>query len=116
MFSEQIDLPDIAEQMIDTFDLMIARQNAFRDQHGETAIHDIRYTDLMKNPIGEMRKLYARFDEPFTPEAEAGMTRLLAEAPQGKHGKHVYSLEEFGLTAAGIRAHFKDYCDRYNIL
>lgn len=116
MFSEQIDLPDIAEQMIDTFDLMIARQNAFRDQHGETAIHDIRYTDLMKNPLGEMRKLYARFDEPFTPEAEAGMTRLLAEAPQGKHGKHVYSLEEFGLTAAGIRAHFKDYCDRYNIL
>jgi len=116
MFSEQVDLPDIAEQMIDTFDLMIARQNAFRDQHGETAIHDIRYTDLMKNPLGEMRKLYARFDEPFTPEAEAGMTRLLAEAPQGKHGKHVYSLEEFGLTAAGIRAHFKDYCDRYNIL
>jgi hypothetical protein len=116
MFSDHVDLRGIAEQMIDTFDHMIARQNTFRDKHGENAIHDIRYPDLMKDPIGEMRKLYARFDEPFTPEAEAGMTRLLAEAPQGKHGKHSYSLEEFGLTATGVRAHFKDYCDRYNIL
>ena len=32
------------------------------------------------------------------------MVKLLAENPQGKHGKHVYSLEEFGLTAAGVRS------------
>jgi hypothetical protein len=116
MFSDKVDLPGIAAQMIDTFDHMIARQNEFRDRHGEHAIHDIRYADLMKDPLGAMRKLYARFDEPFTAAAEDGMTRLLTEAPQGKHGKHSYSLEEFGLTAAGIRAHFKDYTDRYNIL
>jgi Sulfotransferase family len=115
MFSEHVDLPAIAEQMIDTFDHMIVRQNAYRDTHGESSVHDVRYAELIKNPIGEMRKLYAHFDEPFTPEAEAAMTSLLAEAPQGKHGKHSYSLEEFSLTAAGIRAHFKDYCDRYNI-
>lgn len=116
MFSEHVDLPGIATQMIDTFDLMIARQNAYRDAHGQDSIHDIRYKDLMKDPIGEMRKLYAHFDEPLTPEAEAAMVKYLAEAPQGKHGKHVYSLEEFGLTATGIRTHFKDYCDRYGIV
>ena len=116
MFSEHADLPGIAAQMIDTFDLMITRQNAYRDAHGQDSIHDIRYKDLMQDPIGEMRKLYAHFDEPLTQEAETAMTRLLAEAPQGKHGKHVYSLEEFCLTAAGIRAHFKDYCDRYGIV
>jgi len=115
MFSEHVDLPEIAAQMIGTFDLMIARQNAFRDAHGEDSIHDIHYGQLMKDPIGEMRKLYANFDEPLTPEAETAMTAFLAETPKGKHGKHVYSLEEFGLTAAGIRTHFKDYCDRYNI-
>jgi len=63
MFSDQVDLREIAAQMIETFDLMIARQNAFRD----------------------------------------------------KHGKHSYSLEEFGLTADGVRSHFKDYCERYKI-
>jgi hypothetical protein len=116
MFSDQVDLREIADWMIATFDLMIARQNAFRDKHGEDSIFDIQYVEQMRDPIGQMRKLYARFDEPFTAEAEAAMRKLLAENPQGKHGKHAYSLEEFGLTADGVRAHFKDYCERYRIL
>lgn len=115
MFSDHVDLREIAEQMIDTFGQMIARQDAFRDRHGEEAIFDIQYTEQLRDPVGQMRKLYARFDEPFTPAAEAAMTKLLSANPQGKHGKHVYSLAEFGLTAAGVRSHFKDYCDRYRI-
>ena len=43
------------------------------------------------------------------------MTRLLAENPQGKHGKHSYSLAEFGLTDAGVRARYRDYCERYGV-
>lgn len=115
MFSDEVDLREIADWMIGTFDLMIARQNAFRDQHGEDAIFDIQYAEQLRDPIGQMRKLYARFDEEFTPEAEAGMTKLLAANPQGKHGKHTYSLAEFGLTEEGVRAHFKDYYERYKL-
>ena len=115
MYSDAVDLREIAAQMIDTFDHMIARQNAFRDAHGEDSIHDIQYADQLTDPIGEMRKLYARFDEPLTREAETAMTSLLARNPQGKHGKHDYHLEEFGLTATGVRNHFRDYCERYRI-
>lgn len=115
MFSDVVDLRQIAEQMIATFDLMIARQNAFRDKHGESSIFDIQYAGQLRDPIGQMRKLYAHFDEPFTQEAEAAMVKLLADNPQGKHGKHVYSLEEFGLTATGVRQHFRDYCERFRI-
>ena len=75
----------------------------------------MHYTDQLRDPIGEMRKLYAHFDEPFTPEAEAAMAGMLASNPQGKHGKHRYNLEEFGLTAASVRDHFRGYCDRYRI-
>jgi hypothetical protein len=114
-FSEALDLREIADWMIATFDLMIARQNAFRDQHGEDAIFDIQYADQLADPVGVMRRLYARFDEPFTAAAEAGMQRLLAAKPQGKHGRHDYSLAEFGLTPEGVRAHFADYCERYRI-
>jgi hypothetical protein len=115
MFSDTVDLREIAEQMIDTFDHMIARQNAFRDKHGEGAIFDIQYADQLRDPIGQMRRLYAHFGEELTLVAEAAMVRLLAENPQGKHGKHTYSLAEFGLTEVGVREHFKDYCDRYRI-
>jgi Sulfotransferase family len=115
MFSNTVDLREIADQMIDTFDHMIVRQDAFRDKHGETSIYDIQYADQLRDPIGQMRKLYAHFGERFTLEAEAAMIKLLAEQPQGRHGRHSYSLEEFGLSEAGVRNHFRDYCERYNI-
>jgi len=115
MFSDTVDLRRIADQMIDTFDLMIARQNAYRDKHGEDSIFDIQYTEQLRGPIAQMRKLYDHFDEPLTTDAEAAMSRLLANNPQGKHGKHIYSLEEFGLTKEGVRTHFKDYCERFAI-
>lgn len=115
MFSDRVDLRQIADQMIDTFDHMIARQNDFRDRHGEGSIYDIQYTEQLRDPVGEMRKLYAHFGEPLTPEAEAAMVQLLARNPQGKHGKHAYSLEEFGLTAKRVRHHFRDYCERFAI-
>ena len=115
MFSDRVDLHAIAQQMIDTFDRMIARQNAFRDKHGQNSIYDIHYAEQLRDPIGQMRRLYAHFSEELTSESQSAMAKLLAANPQGKHGKHVYSLEEFGLTAAGVRSHFKDYCDRYGI-
>jgi hypothetical protein len=115
MFSDTVDLRQIAEQMIATFDLMIARQNAYRERHGANSIYDLQYGALMRDPLGEMRRLYAHFDEPLTAEAEAAMQRLLGENPKGRHGKHVYSLEEFGLSAAGVREHFRDYCERFAI-
>jgi Sulfotransferase family len=115
MFSNAVDLRQIADQMIDTFDHMIARQNAFRERHGEKSIYDIQYAEQLRDPIGQIGKLYAHFGEPLTRVAETAMRKLLAENPQGKHGKHVYSLDEFGLTAAGVRAHFRDYCERFDI-
>jgi hypothetical protein len=114
-FSDSVDLRQIADQMIKTFDLMIARQNAYRNKHGADAIYDIKYVEQLRDPIGEMRRLYAHFDEPFTSHAEAAMQQQLASNPQNKHGKHIYSLEEFGLTAPAIRAHFSDYCEQFGI-
>jgi hypothetical protein len=116
MFSDSVNLRDIAAQMIETFDLMIARQDAFRARHGTNAIYDIQYTDQLRDPIGEMRKLYAHFDEPFSVEARNAMERLHGEKPKGKHGTHHYSLEEFGLSESEVRAHFRDYCERYNVV
>ena len=115
MFSDTVDLREIADQMIATFDLMIARQNAFRAIHGARSIYDIQYVDQLRDPIGEMRKLYAHFKEPFTQTTEAAMRKLMAVSPQGKHGAHHYTLEEFGLTAAGVRRHFREYCEQFQI-
>ena len=115
MYSDKVDLEVIGRQMVETFTIMIERQNAYRDRHGEDAIFDIHYEAQMRDPIGQMRKRYAHFDEPFTAAAESAMNAYLAGNPKGKHGRHEYSLEEYGLTKEGVRRRFKDYVERFDI-
>ncbi len=115
MFSDHVDVERIAKTMLNTFDKMIERTLAYLEKHGPDSIHHLHYDALMRDPVGEMRRLYARFDEPFTPAAESAMKALLAGNPKGKHGRHVYSLEEFGLTEAQVRGHFRAYCERFGI-
>ena len=43
------------------------------------------------------------------------MQAMLDANPQGKHGKHQYALEDYGLTRAGDQDYFREYCERYDI-
>jgi hypothetical protein len=115
MYSDKVGMGEIAQTLLQTFDLMIERQNAYRERHGESSVYDIQYLDQLRDPVGTMRRLYAHFEEPLTPEAEARMTRLAQENPQHKHGRHVYTLEEFGLDAVGVRKRYRDYIERFAI-
>lgn len=114
-YTDQVDNEIVAQTLLSTFDTMIQRTLEHKARHGEDSIYDLHYGTLMGDPIGEMKKLYAHFDEPFTAEAETAMLAFLAKNPKGKHGSHKYSLEEFGLTKAVVREHFRDYCERFDI-
>ena len=113
--SDQVDLKGIGESLMDTFEIMIARADAFKAKHGADAILDVQYADNTRDPIGTVRRIYERFDEPLSAEAEAAMQAYLANNQQGKHGKHTYDLAEFGLSRAGVHARFKDYIEHYAI-
>ncbi|WP_285021024.1 sulfotransferase [Novosphingobium sp. fls2-241-R2A-195] len=115
IYSDEIDLEGIGRTFMETFALMIERQDAFRAAHGADAILDVQYVDVMKDPIGTCRSIYDHFGEPFTQEAAAGMEAYMAANPKGKHGKHDYSLERYGLTREGVHAAFADYIERYRI-
>jgi len=74
---------------------------------------DVRYRDLVKDPIGTVRSAYAHFDIPFTTIAETRMRRYLADSPKDKHGAHVYSLAQFGLDADEEHVRYRDYRERF---
>lgn len=114
-FSDHVDKKLIAETLLDSFDTMIARTLDYRAKHGADSIYDLHYGALMSDPIGEMKQLYDRFGEPFTAAAEQAMLAFQANNPQGKHGRHNYSLEEYGLTKKQIREHFRSYCEQFDI-
>lgn len=115
IYSDSIDLEGIGRSFMDTFELMIARADAFKAKHGKDAILDVQYADTVSDPLGTVRRIYAAFDEPLTPKAEAAMQQYMADNPKGKHGKHSYSLEEYGLSREGVHERFADYIARYAI-
>lgn len=115
MFSDDVDLRAIGETLLDTFDRMIERTLGYKQRHGADSIYDLHYEEVVRDPIAVIKKIYRRFDEPFTTEAEAAMRTFLQNNPQGKHGRHAYSLEDYGLTKAQVRDRYRSYIEAFDI-
>jgi Sulfotransferase family len=115
LYSDDVDPKAVAAVSLKTFDAMIERVSAYEAKHGAGSIRHVQYKELTADPIGEMRKLYAKFDEPLSDAAVTAMQAMLDANPQGKHGKHDYALEDYGLTRDGVYSHFADYIDRFGI-
>jgi hypothetical protein len=87
----------------------VDRMVAFRKARPDVPVHDLMYADMTRDPIAQMRRLYAFLGDPFTPQVEAGMRAWLDENPQGKWGKHAYQLDRFGHSEASLRPLFENY-------
>jgi len=85
----------------------------YRKAHPDLPIHDMRYKDLVADPVNTIRAAYEHFGWDFTEESAAGIRRWLAENPADKHGKRSYSLEEFGLDEAKVNDIYAEYSEVY---
>jgi hypothetical protein len=86
-----------------------------RARIGHDRFYDLRYADVMRDPIGEMRKLYAWAGDEFTGTAEDGMRRWLEQNPQSRYGVHRYALAQFGLSTHDLEPHFAEYLAAYEV-
>jgi hypothetical protein len=86
-----------------------------RDALGEDRILDLQYADLLRDPIGAMRKLYRGLGDDFGPEVETAMRAWLTDNPQDKFGRHEYKLAQFGLSAKTVEPLFERYLARYKV-
>ena len=76
---------------------------------------DSHFADLMTDPVAAIRKIYDAAGLDW-PEGHADrIDGYLRDKPKGKHGKHEYTLEEYGLEAATIDAVYADYVEHYGI-
>lgn len=75
----------------------------------------VQYAELMQDPIGTVRRLYAHFDEQISPLHERRMQRWMQERPQQVHGRHVYDAAELGLSREALDAEYADYRERFGV-
>ena len=91
-----------------------ARRNlSARDVH-PGAVLDIRYDDLVANPEGVVELIYDHYGLELTSVYQENLRRYVENNPQGKHGPHRYSTEEFGLDEEEVRTHFVPYNERFD--
>ena len=105
----------IAEHWTDTLERSVAAVEAFRTASPGAQIVDVHYADLVRDPIGTVRRVYAAFGEELEGAALQAMTAHIESHPKGRFGRHSYDLEEFGLDAGAIAERFRGYVQRYAI-
>jgi hypothetical protein len=76
---------------------------------------DVRYGDLIRDPLAVIADLYRRLGLELTTRARDAMVAYLAAKPKDKHGAHVYSFEEAGLDRETERRRFAPYMQRYGV-
>jgi hypothetical protein len=86
-----------------------------RARVGDARFFHLHYANLMRDPIGEMRRLYAWSGEELTPATTASMNNWLRTNPQGRFGPRPYSLAEYGLTKEELVPVFEEYLDTFEI-
>ena len=93
----------------------VERMLRVRERLGAERVHDLYYADVMRDPIGEMRRLYEWTGEAFTDEVADNMRRYLAENPQYRFGKRSYGLDALGDAKARLEPRFEEYLATFDV-
>ncbi len=116
-FSEVDHRDYIARRWTESVVDMLSRVEALRasDPSVDARFVDLRYVDLVADPVASVRRVYEHIGSELSPPTEAAVATYAAANRQGKYGRHSYSFGELGLDAADLRDRFAAYRERYEI-
>lgn len=84
-----------------------------RDEIGGHRFCDVRYPDLLSDPIAQGKRVLGSAGITITPEIVAGMEEWIEANRREDRAPHKYSLEDFGLDRSLIEQDFADYRARF---
>jgi hypothetical protein len=88
---------------------------AFDASAGGGWCHHLHFADLMADPIGAVRALYARHGEEPSPLHVRRMQAWMRERGRHSEGRHVYDPADFGWSYDGLAEEFRAYRERYDV-
>lgn len=82
----------------------------YRMEHPEAKILDIHVDDLRRDPMAQVRRIYAFAGFPLTQTAHQEMQKYIeVNAKQRRENAHTYDLRDFGISSADVDAAFASY-------
>ncbi len=117
---DKIDPGYIGARALEQFSSIVERGDQQRreeeNRQGSAALfHDVYFTDIVKDPMATIEKLYNALEMELSDETRKEMVRYLDESPRRKHGIHAYTLDQFGLEEHVIHERFHGYYKRFGL-
>lgn len=116
MFSDEIDARELGAYVAggiwpEALDVALEARKRLPEQN----FFDLRYADLMRDPIRSMEGIYRHFGLELSESTREAMRAYLDRHPRTGDRVHSYSLGQFGLSAADQRKRYEAYCARFDI-
>ena len=82
----------------------------------ESQCFDLRYADLMKDPVAALSGIYEHFAIDYPDSARQAQRDYIDNKPKGRHGQHRYDFADTGLDLDEERARFAEYYAAYDVV
>lgn len=112
---EHVDPKEIGRAVLDHLATALDRGLAARDASDARRFLDVDYRAFVAGPMAVVEEIYVHFGLELTPATADAMRRHVAAHPQSKHGRHEYSLAEYGLDPAQVAERFSRYAYRFGL-
>jgi Sulfotransferase family len=109
----QIDRAALGQELLYLWHDGQVRSMAWRKANPHVNVFDLRFKDIVAEPVAAVRGIYAHAKMDFTPETERAVLGWWAANPADKHGQHKYELADYGLTHEQVESVYADYISAY---
>lgn len=100
--------PTIGADSLETWSRGLERFNSVRATQNPAQFCDVQYVDLIRDPVGTVEEIYARFGIEMTEAARTAIRETDDQSKQGPRApKHSYSLADYGLTEDQVKERFR---------
>jgi hypothetical protein len=116
--SNEVDLREVTQHYADLLHFGTERTVAARASGllGADRVIDVQFADFRRDPLAEVRRVYAQLGFVLAPETAEAMQRFLDKGREGgRHARHRYDLATSGLDLARERERFAAYQRAYGI-
>jgi hypothetical protein len=116
MFSEDVDARELGAYVAggiwpEALDVALEARKRLPERN----FFDLRYAELMRDPIRSIDGIYRHFGLELGESTREAMRAYLDRHPRAGDRVHSYSLEQFGLSAESQRERYEAYCTGFDI-
>ncbi len=112
MFSDRVEARQVADHWVRKTGHMLDRAMAFRNKNTHhLKFIDVNYKDLINDPIQILHRIYAGRNETIDEHLLKMFISANDRNRQGKYGRHIYTLADFGIDESFIDRHTGKYSE-----